>query len=113
MKVLLKQRARTLRAKSTDAEDKMWHFIRNRQLNGVKFVRQYIIEPYIVDFVCREKKFIIELDGNQHADAKEYDEERTIYLEAQGYKVLRFWNNDVLNNIDSVMAHISFVLNSS
>lgn len=84
----------------------MWCFVRNRRLNGNKFVRQYIIEPYIVDFICREKKLIIELDGSHHADAVSYDLERTCYLEGQGYRVLRFWNNEVLNSINSVLERI-------
>ena len=92
MKTVLKDRARTLRRHATEAENKIWYFLRNRRLKGYKFTRQHIIEPYIVDFICRDKKIIIELDGGQHADenAVLYDQERTQYLEGQGYKVLRF-----------------------
>lgn len=106
MKAILNERARALRKNSTEAENKIWDLVRNRRLNGVKFTRQYIIEPYIVDFICREKKFIIELDGSHHVDTMIYDQERTEYLEAKGYKVLRFWNNEILNNIDSVLEKI-------
>ena len=106
MTALLNERARDLRSRSTDAEHRMWYFVRSRRLKGYKFVRQYIVGPYIVDFICREKKLIIELDGSQHADAVIYDQERTYYLESQGYRVLRFWNNEVLNNINGVLEMI-------
>ena len=106
MTALLNERARDLRKRSTDAENRLWYFVRNRRLNDHKFVRQFIVGPYIVDFVCREKKLIIELDGSQHADAIIYDQERTYYLEGEGYRVLRFWNNEVSNNINDVLEMI-------
>ncbi len=106
MQTILHRRARILKENITDAENRMWYFVRNRRLNGHKFVRQYIIEPYIVDFICREKRMIIELDGSHHLDTVMYDQERTEYLEGKGYKVLRFWNNEVLHDIDNVLEMI-------
>lgn len=94
-----------LRKKPTLAERKLWSRIRNDQL-GVKFRRQHAVGNFIPDFVCIEKKLIIELDGSQHLEQEEYDEERTKYLEVEGYKVIRFWNNDVMNRIDSVLTVI-------
>ena len=94
-------RAIALRKELTPAERKLWAVIRNDQL-GVNFRRQHAIGNYIPDFVCIEKKLIIELDGSQHIEQEEYDKERTQYLESQGYKVIRFWNNEVMNNIEGV-----------
>ncbi|MBV6452185.1 MAG: hypothetical protein MHPDNHAH_02939 [Anaerolineales bacterium] len=90
-----------LRKDPTPAERKLWAALRNDQL-GVNFRRQHAIGKYIPDFVCIEKKLIIELDGGQHLEQQEYDEERTKYLNSLGYKVIRFWNNDVIKNLDSV-----------
>jgi very-short-patch-repair endonuclease len=73
------------------------------QLNNIHFRRQHAIGPYIVDFCAPRQKLIIELDGGQHLEQQEYDAERTIYLEAKGYKVLRFWNNEVIENLDGVL----------
>lgn len=98
-------RAIELRKELTPAERKLWAVIRNDQL-GVNFRRQHAIGIYIPDFICIEKKLIIELDGSQHLEQEEYDKERTKYLEAQGYKVIRFWNNDVMNNIEGVILAI-------
>ncbi len=99
-------RARRLRQAMTDAEQKLWYFLRNRQLVGYTFRRQHEIDHYIVDFVCTGAMLIIELDGGQHAEQQEYDERRTRYLQAKGYRVLRFWNNDALMNIESVLGVI-------
>lgn len=99
------QRAIELRKELTPAERKLWSKIRNDQL-GVNFRRQHAIGAFIPDFVCIEKKLVIELDGSQHLEQEEYDKERTIYLESQGYKVIRFWNNDVMKNIDGVILTI-------
>jgi len=88
-----------LRKELTPAEGKLWSRIRNDQL-GVNFRRQHAIGIYIPDFVCIHKKLIIELDGSQHLEQEEYDKERTKYLETQGYRVIRYWNNDVMNNIE-------------
>ncbi|MEZ0218734.1 endonuclease domain-containing protein [Tardiphaga sp. 1201_B9_N1_1] len=96
------QISRKLRANQTDAETKLWHRIRNRQVGGFKFARQEAIGPYICDFVCREQRLVIEVDGGQHLESKR-DEIRDTYLRAEGYGVVRFWNNDVLSNIDGVL----------
>lgn len=98
-------RAIELRKELTPAERKLWAVIRNDQL-GVNFRRQHAIGKYIPDFACIEKKLIIELDGSQHLEQEEYDKERTKYLESQGYKVIRFWNNDVMKNIEGVILAI-------
>ena len=99
-------RARELRQDMTDAEQKLWHHLRNRQLSGHKFRRQHDIDHYIADFACTEALLIVELDGGQHADQVNYDEHRTRHLQARGYRVLRFWNNDVLTNIEGVLTVI-------
>lgn len=106
MKRMNVDRARELRRAMTDTEQKLWYRLRNRQLSGCKFRRQHEIDQYIVDFVCTEAMLIIELDGGQHADQVNYDERRTQYLQAMGYRVLRFWNNDALVNIESVLTVI-------
>lgn len=94
-----------LRKELTPAERKLWQVICNDQL-GVNFRRQHAVGNYIPDFVCIEKRLIIELDGSQHLEQGDYDEERTKYLESEGYKVIRFWNNEVTNNIDGVILAI-------
>lgn len=98
-------RAIELRKEPTLAERKLWALIRNDQL-GVNFRRQHAVGNYIPDFICIEKKLIIELDGSQHLEQAEYDEERTKYLNSLGYKVIRFWNNEVTNNMDGVILAI-------
>jgi very-short-patch-repair endonuclease len=97
--------SRKLRANQTDAETKLWNRIRNRQVNGDKFVRQEPIGRYICDFVCREKLVVIEVDGGQHSESAR-DEVRDRYLRTQGYRVMRFWNDDVLSNIEGVLTVI-------
>jgi very-short-patch-repair endonuclease len=96
--------ARNLRRKQSDAEKKMWSVLRSRQFENNKFRRQEPIGEYIVDFVSYEKKLIIEIDGDQHNQSLEIEKDaiRTKWLEGRGYQVLRFWNNDVLLNIDGV-----------
>jgi very-short-patch-repair endonuclease len=94
-------RAQTLRASSTEAERKLWYRLRDRRLGGAKFVRQAPVGPYYADFVCRACKFVVELDGSQHVD-NAYDDKRDAILIALGYRVLRFWNADVLGAIDDV-----------
>lgn len=94
--------SRGLRTRQTDAETKLWRHLRSRGIAGCKFVRQEPIGSYICDFVCRERKFIIEVDGGQHADS-ESDRVRDQSLMTMGYRVLRFWNNDVLGNCEGVM----------
>jgi len=100
-----KHRAIELRKDPTPAERKLWSFIRNDQL-GVTFRRQHAVGKYIPDFCCSKAKLIIELDGSQHLEQEEYDDERTKYLESLGYKVVRFWNNDVMNDTESVIRAI-------
>ena len=96
--------ARDLRQSMTDAEALMWDKLRSRRFEDLKFRRQHPIPPYIADFFCEELGLIIELDGGQHTEDK--DHQRTKFLEAQGYQIIRFWNNDVLNNIEGVMTKI-------
>lgn len=100
--------ARKLRRRQTEAERSLWMGLRNRQLEGVKFRRQQPIGPYIVDFVSTEKRLIVEVDGGQHNEEgiEGKDEERTLWLKGQGYRVLRFWNNEVLSNIEGVLERI-------
>jgi len=96
-----------LRKDPTPAERKLWSKIRDDQL-GVNFRRQHAVGNYIPDFVCIEKKLILELDGSQHLEQEEYDEERTKCLNSLGYKVIRFWNNDVMKNMDGVILAIIY-----
>ncbi|HSJ86199.1 MAG TPA: endonuclease domain-containing protein [Anaerolineales bacterium] len=100
-----KRQAIQLRKESTLAEQKLWSRLRKDQL-GVTFRRQHAIGKYIPDFCSPKAKLIIELDGSHHLDQEAYDEERTQYLGSQGYTVLRFWNNDVMNDIESVIRAI-------
>ena len=99
-------RSRDLRNNLTDAERKLWRVIRNRQLNGIRFNRQVPIGPFICDFVARTEKLIIEVDGGQHAIEATADARRTRFLEDRGYRVIRFWNNEVLENIEGVVEAI-------
>ena len=101
----IKYQAIQLRKDPTPAERKLWSRIRNDQL-GVTFRRQHAVGNYIPDFCSPKAKLIIEMDGSQHLKQEEYDEERTKYLELQGYKVIRFWNSDVLKDIDGVILAI-------
>ncbi len=94
--------AKTLRKRLTDTERLLWKFLRAKQIKGFKFRRQEPVGRYIVDFACHEKRIVIEVDGGQHLD-KERDEERDQWLKEQGYNVLRFWNNEVLTNIEGVL----------
>ena len=102
-------RCRELRNNPTDAEKKLWFALRNRQLLGVRFNRQVPIGHYICDFVARSARLVVEADGGQHANSPG-DASRTRFLENRGYRVLRFWNNDVLGNIDGVVNEIERVL---
>jgi len=102
----MKHRARTLRKNMTDVERLLWRHLRDRQLGGYKFRRQRPIGPFIVDFVCLEKKLVIEVDGGQHAKSLEADVERSDYLNERGYRVLRFWNDEVLQESNSVLSVI-------
>lgn len=96
-------RARRLRSDQTDAEWKFWYHVRTHRLAGYKFRRQCPIGPYIADFVCLRAMLVVELDGGQHATRRRYDRARDDYLESKGYRVLRFWNSDMLTNADYVL----------
>jgi very-short-patch-repair endonuclease len=101
--------SRRLRRNATIAEQRLWYRLRSRSLYGMKFVRQEPIGPYIADFVCREKRLIIEVDGGQHAE-NERDVVRDQWLCGHGYRVLRFWNNDVIENLEGVLETIASTL---
>lgn len=98
---LLKARARAMRHEPTEAERKLWHLLRDRRFSGFKFRRQVQIGRYIVDFACPAKRLIVEADGGQHAESG-YDAERDAWLAAQGFRIRRFWNADILTNPDEV-----------
>jgi very-short-patch-repair endonuclease len=105
----LKPRRRELRRNQTDAEKPLWALLRNKQFYGMKFFRQYSIGPYILDFYCPTVKLAVELDGGQHNQCqnKEYDAARSEYLKAQGIEVTRFWNHEVLLDMQSVLAGLA------
>ena len=104
--------ARGLRSRQTDAEAKLWWHLRNRTPSGFKFRRQAPMGPYIVDFVCLERSLIVEADGSQHADSKS-DKERDRYFTGRGYRVLRFWNREILHETESVLESIHNALMDS
>lgn len=99
-------RRRELRKNQTEAENILWQAIRNRQINSLKFHRQYSVGPYILDFFCPEIRLAIELDGDQHKDAVEYDKERESFLKDKDIRTIRFWNNDILKDLKSVLSTI-------
>jgi very-short-patch-repair endonuclease len=101
------QRAVELRRNLTPAEQKLWKYLRAHRLGGAGFRHQHAIGPYIVDFCAPRLKLVIELDGGQHANQKEYDSARTEFLNRNGYFILRFWNNEVMTNIDCVLQVIA------
>lgn len=103
-------RARKLRSQSTDAERKMWSILRNREFAGCKFRRQVPLDRYIGDFACLDKKLIIVIDGGQHQTQLTYDEQRTKWLESGGFRVARFWNDEVSSETDGVAQAILAVL---
>jgi very-short-patch-repair endonuclease len=107
----VKSRARRLRRQQTDAESKLWARLRARQLCGAKFRRQHAIGPFIADFCTVERGLVIELDGGQHATQAQADQRRSAYLERSGYRVLRFWDNEVLMNMEAVLQRIFQALN--
>jgi len=100
------KKARLLRKEPTPAERKLWAYLRGNKLNGVNFRRPHAIGNYVADLCAIREKLVIELDGSQHLEQAEYDIERTEYLESQGYKVIRFWNNQVMNDIEGVIRAI-------
>jgi very-short-patch-repair endonuclease len=101
-----KTNARSLRKNMTDVERLLWSKLRGSQLQDFKFRRQHPLGHYIVDFVCIELKLVVELDGGQHSDQKDYDERRSQWLGERGFKVVRFWNNDVIENLEGVMERL-------
>lgn len=106
------EHARDLRKDATDVEKKLWHRLRDRQLLGHKFRRQHPVGPYILDFACEAQQLAIELDGGQHNDSahQQRDAARTAFLEKSGWCVLRFWNNEVNENIEGVLQIIADAL---
>ena len=99
-------RARQVRRQSTDAERALWSKLRNRRMMNCKFRRQFPIGRYVVDFVCLKHNLVVEIDGGHHADQQDYDAVRTEWLESQGFEVLRYWDNEVLTQMDSVLESI-------
>jgi very-short-patch-repair endonuclease len=97
-----RSKAQELRKNPTEAERKLWQHLRLRQLGGYKFRRQHSLGKYIVDFVCLEKRIVIEVDGGQHNAQVIYDQQRTAWIEQHGFRVLRFWDNEVMQNIEAV-----------
>ena len=98
-----KHRSRRLRRDLTTAEQILWRALRQRQIGNYKFRRQYPIGNYVLDFVCLEAGLVIEVDGGQHQENTGYDQDRTLWLEQQGFRILRFWNNEVMSNLDAVL----------
>ena len=109
---MINSKARELRKNPTESERALWKHLRMRQLGGYKFRRQQPIGQYIVDFVSFEGRVVVELDGGQHSQQMDYDSKRTAWLEAQGYRVLRFWNTRVLQEIEAIKAVVLKVLES-
>ena len=105
--------AKALRKNSTDAENLLWRQLRAKRFGSHKFKRQQPLGKFIVDFVCFDVKLVIELDGGQHADRVDEDAERTRWLASQGFRVLRFWNNEVIENLEGVWANIMAALSPS
>ncbi|MEW6516108.1 MAG: endonuclease domain-containing protein [candidate division FCPU426 bacterium] len=103
----MKDFRKQLRENMTDVERKLWYSLKDRRFGGLKFRRQHPIGPYVVDFYCAEKHLVVELDGGQHAMNEKQDQEWSRYLELQGYKIIRFWNNDIQNNIEGVLQRLS------
>lgn len=102
--------AKTLRTNQTDAEQRIWYHLRANRFMDLKFKRQKPLGRYIVDFVCMEQQLIIELDGGQHAEQTEYDQHRDTWLRSQGYTVLRFWNNEVMQQLEGVLEQIRLTI---
>jgi very-short-patch-repair endonuclease len=98
--------AQSLRNHATDAERHFWRHLSRRQLRGYKFSRQMPIGPFVCDFLCRDAQLVVEIDGGQHDRNADRDASHTHYLEAEGFRVIRFWNNDVLENVEGVLTSI-------
>ncbi len=110
---ILRDRARKLRQDQTETEHRLWSRLRARQVNGAKFRRQHVIGPYIVDFCCIENRLVVEVDGSQHTRQPETDRRRTSYLEGRGYRVLRFWDNEVMCQLEAVLEKILHSMSQS
>ncbi|HDL3922875.1 TPA: endonuclease domain-containing protein, partial [Mannheimia haemolytica] len=108
MKAILCQRAKQLRTNMTEAEKVLWQALRAKRFLAIKFKRQQVIGNYIVDFVCFSAKLVIELDGSQHLDQQNYDNLRTHFLNGQGFRVLRFWNNQIHSDLEAVLDTIFY-----
>ncbi len=107
---IIRNQAAKLRHNPTQAEASLWNLLRAHQINDVHFRRQYAIGKYIVDFCAPRKKLVIELDGQPHTKSGEQDDDRSTFLRSRGYKVLRFWNHDVLNDTGTVIQAIKHAL---
>lgn len=105
--------AKTLRANQTEAERRLWYHLRAHRFMGLKFKRQKPMGRYIVDFICEGRRLIIEIDGGQHAEQEGYDRHRDAWLRSQGYMVLRFWNNEVMQELEAVLEQIRSTLTLS
>ncbi len=103
-------RAKELHRNMTPAETKLWAHLRAHRMKDIHFRNQHAIGNYVVDFCAVRKKLIIELDGSQHLEQEDYDQERTAFLESKGYRILRFWNNQVMNDIEAVLRAIDISL---
>ena len=99
-------KAKRLRSQQTEAEQRLWYHLRAHRFMGLKFKRQKPVGRYIVDFICHERCLIVEVDGGQHAEQAEYDEKRDSWLREQGYRVLRVWNHEVMQQLDGVLEQI-------
>lgn len=106
-------RAKAMRTEQTPPEQELWYQLRAKRLNGVKFSRQVLVGPYIVDFAARTEHLVIELDGDSHGHQVAYDERRTLFLENQGYRVIRFTNAEVLGNMEGVLQMIVAALDAA
>jgi very-short-patch-repair endonuclease len=108
--LIVRERARQLRRDQTDAEQRLWTKLRDRQLGGAKFRRQHPVGPFVADFCCPQRKLVVELDGGQHAEDVAADQKRSRFLEERGFRVLRFWNHDVLQNTEAVLERIAVAM---
>lgn len=104
------EQSRRLRGAATDAERKLWTLLSRRQFHGIKFRRQVPFGTFIADFASHEARLIVELDGGQHDERADYDARRTAFLNGEGYRVLRFWNNDVLTNPEGIIRALEMAL---
>jgi very-short-patch-repair endonuclease len=105
-------KARRFRKEQTEAERVLWQKLRNRELGGYKFRRQVPIGPYVVDFFCKSARLVIEVDGGQHAEREAFDKQRDQYLRENSYEVVRFWNNEILGNLEGVLESLTVPLPS-